>query len=106
MLALLHVQILSAVTDADWCRAAYCTALLNPWNVQTFANESLAKGNAVAVSARNELFVVGTTWGPIGGQAHQGAEDMVMLKYDPTGQLNWARASASSEPKQPFVLSY
>ncbi len=48
-------------------------------------------GTRALVDAMGDVTVVGSARGPVGGQAHLGGSDVVLVKFDRTGALLWAR---------------
>ncbi len=63
------------------------------------------QANGVATDASGNVYVVGHTQGNFAGQAHAGSTvDVAVLKYDPAGNLLWARRfGSSSEEYGPAV---
>jgi hypothetical protein len=71
----------------------------------TAAAGSTATARAIAKGPDGSLFVIADATGKTNGLSPKSSRDVVMMKYDTTGQVVWTRALGSAAPAQGFSIS-
>ncbi|OYU52329.1 MAG: hypothetical protein CFE27_06310 [Alphaproteobacteria bacterium PA1] len=71
---------------------------------------SAVKGSTVGarasvVGSDGSLYVIADATGKVNGQTPKDKSDVVLMKYDTTGQIVWTRALGSAAPAQGFSLA-
>jgi hypothetical protein len=87
------------------------TGLEGTDNLASFTSDiSAVKGSTVGarasvVGSDGSLYVIADATGKVNGQTPKDKSDVVLMKYDTTGQIVWTRALGSAAPAQGFSLA-
>eukprot|EP01038_Epipyxis_sp_PR26KG_P005232 gene5232-7274_t len=87
------------------------TGLEGSDNLASFTSDiSAVKGSTVGarasvVGSDGSLYVIADATGKVNGQTPKDKSDVVLMKYDTTGQIVWTRALGSAAPAQGFSLA-
>ncbi|MFN9008257.1 MAG: hypothetical protein ACK5WH_03875 [Hyphomonadaceae bacterium] len=87
------------------------TGLEGTDNLASFISDiSAVKGSTVGarasvVGSDGSLYVIADATGKVNGQTPKDKSDVVLMKYDTTGQIVWTRALGSAAPAQGFSLA-
>lgn len=87
------------------------TGLEGTDNLVSFTSDiSAVKGSTVGarasvVGSDGSLYVIADATGKVNGQTPKDKSDVVLMKYDTTGQIVWTRALGSAAPAQGFSLA-
>ena len=87
------------------------TSLEGADNLASFTSDiSAVKGSTVGarasvVGSDGSLYVIADATGKVNGQTPKNKSDVVLMKYDTTGQVVWTRALGSAAPAQGFSLA-
>lgn len=87
------------------------TGLEGTDNLASFTSDiSAVKGSTVGARASvvgpdGSLYVIADATGKVNGQTPKDESDVVLMKYDTTGQIVWTRALGSAAPAQGFSLA-
>lgn len=66
---------------------------------------STANARAIAKGPDGSIFVIGDATGKTNGMTPKSSSDVLLTKYDTTGQVVWTRALGSAAPAQGFAIS-
>ncbi|GBF57480.1 hypothetical protein PbB2_01147 [Candidatus Phycosocius bacilliformis] len=74
------------------------------------ADLAAAKGGTAGVRASvvgpdGSLYVIADATAKVNGQTPKGKSDVILMKYDTTGQVSWTRSLGSAAPAQGFSLA-
>jgi flagellin-like hook-associated protein FlgL len=93
-------SVVSKLTDLDGATtAAAFDSNLNA------ASGATATARAIAKGPDGSVFVIADATGKTGGQTPKSSRDVVLMKYDSTGQVVWTRALGSAAPAQGFSIA-
>jgi flagellin-like hook-associated protein FlgL len=66
---------------------------------------STATARAIAKGPDGSVFVIADATGKTNGQSPKSSRDVVLMKYDTTGQVVWTRSLGSAAPAEGFSIS-
>lgn len=90
---------------------AKLTDLSQPLGTTSFANDltaatgSTATARAIAKGPDGSMFVIADATGKTNGLSPKASRDVMLMKYDTTGQVVWTRALGSAAPAEGFSIS-
>jgi hypothetical protein len=64
-----------------------------------------ASARAIATGTDGSVFVIGDATGKTNGMTPKSSRDVMLTKYDTTGQMVWSRALGSAAPAQGFSIA-
>lgn len=107
----LYVSGGKTVDKATQSVVSKMTGLEGTDNLASFTSDiSAVKGSTVGarasvVGSDGSLYVIADATGKVNGQTPKDKSDVVLMKYDTTGQIVWTRALGSAAPAQGFSLA-
>lgn len=107
----LYVAGGKTIDSATQSTVSKLTGLAGTDDLASFtADISAVKGSTVGVRASvaggdGSLYVIADSTGKVNGQTPKDKSDVVLMKYDTSGQVVWTRALGSAAPAQGFSLA-
>ncbi len=107
----LYVAGGKTIDNATQSVVSKLTGLEGTDELASFSSDiSAVKGSTVGARASvvgpdGSLYVIADATGKVNGQTPKGKSDVVLMKYDTTGQIVWTRALGSAAPAQGFSLA-
>lgn len=107
----LYVAGGKTVDNSNQSMVSKMTGLEGTDNLVSFTSDiSAVKGSTVGarasiVGSDGSLYVIADATGKVNGQTPKDKSDVVLMKYDTTGQIVWTRALGSAAPAQGFSLA-
>jgi hypothetical protein len=78
--------------------------LVNTWTAQSGTSTSDGAAD-VAVDSAGNSYVAGFTWGTLDGQTNYGLSDMILIKYNHSGNLVWQRQLGSDGTDEGYSVA-
>ena len=107
----LYVAGGKTVDSATQSVVSKMTGLEGTDSLASFTSDiSVVKGSTVGARASvvghdGSLYVIADATGKVNGQTPKDKSDVILMKYDTTGQVVWTRALGSAAPAQGFSLA-